>query len=184
MPFDYYRRLSPRAQRIYDASDRVTELPLPGAERLHPFVAGLREALAAEDRRAVEGAADHLARGITELLGVPPVRVEVLAVRPHADWGELHGTYEPAEGPRPPRVRLWMRTAHHRRVVAFRSFLRTLLHEVGHHLDYAYLKLADSLHTEGFFRRESNLFRQLAPVEAASSRRGPDGPATSTRSDR
>lgn len=181
MPYDYYRRLPPGAQRIYDASDRVTEIALPGAERLHPLVAGLRQALAAEDRRAVEAAADHLAHGITELLGVARVRVEGLAVRPRGDWGELHGTYEPAEGPRPPRIRLWMRTAHHRRVVAFRTFLRTLLHEVGHHLDYAHLGLADSLHTEGFFRRESSLFRQLAPEEAASSRPGRGGPATSTR---
>jgi len=184
MPFDYYRRLSPRAQRIYDASDRVVELPLPGAERLHPFVAGLREALAAEDRRAVEAAADHLAHGITELLGVVRAPVEVLAVRPHGDWGELHGTYEPAEQARPARIRLWMRTAHHRRIVAFRTFLRTLLHEVGHHLDYAHLKLADSLHTEGFFRRESSLFRQVAPEEAATPSRAAAGRARSTRSDR
>lgn len=183
MPFDYYRRLSARAQRIYDASDRVTELPLPGAERLHPFVDGIRRALEAEDRRAVERGADELARGITELLGVSGVRVEVLAVRPRSDWGELHGTYEPAEARRPPRIRLWMRTAHHRRVVAFRSFLRTLLHEVGHHLDYTHLKLEDSLHTEGFFRRESSLFRQVAPEEAATSRRAPGGRARSTRSD-
>ena len=163
MPFDYYRRLSPRAQRIYDASDRVTEVTLTGAERLHPFVAGLRQALEAENRRAVEAAADRLAHGIAELLAIPSVQVEVLAVRPHADWGELHGTYEPAEGRRPPRVRLWMRTAHHRRVVAFRTFLRTLLHELLHHLDYTHLKLQDSFHTEGFFRRESSLFRQLVP---------------------
>jgi hypothetical protein len=144
-------------------------------------VAGLKQALAAEDRGVVEGAVDHLAHGITELLGVPRIRIEVLAVRPHADWGELHGTYQPAEGSRPPRIRLWMRTAQHRRVVAFRTFLRTLLHEVGHHLDYTHLELADSLHTEGFFRRESSLFRQLAPEEAASSRPGRGGPATSTR---
>ena len=39
----------------------------------------------------------------------------------------------------------------------------TLLHELCHHLDYHALKLADSLHTEGFFRRESDLFRQLVP---------------------
>jgi hypothetical protein len=55
--------------------------------------------------------------------------------------------------------------------VAFRTFLRTLLHEIGHHLDYEYLKLADSFHTEGFFRRESSLFTQLVPATP------PDGSA-------
>jgi hypothetical protein len=35
-----------------------------------------------------------------------------------------------------------MRTAAHKRVVAFRTFLRTLLHELCHHLDYEWLGLA------------------------------------------
>jgi hypothetical protein len=39
--------------------------------------------------------------------------------------------------------------------------LRTLLHELNHHLDYEVLKLEDSFHTEGFFKRESSLFKQL-----------------------
>ena len=55
------------------------------------------------------------------------------------------------------------------RIVAFRTFLRTLLHEIGHHLDYERLALADSFHTEGYFKRESSLFRQLVP-EAAGNR--------------
>jgi hypothetical protein len=54
-----------------------------------------------------------------------------------------------------------MRTVKHRRVVAFRSFLRTLLHELCHHLDYELYKLSDSFHTEGFYKRESSLFHQL-----------------------
>ncbi len=69
-----------------------------------------------------------------------------------------------------------MRTVRHRRVVAFRTFLRTLLHEVGHHVDYERLSLADSFHTEGFFRRESSLFRQLVPEPA-----GPDQGSESPR---
>jgi hypothetical protein len=56
-----------------------------------------------------------------------------------------------------------MRTAQRRRVVAFRTFLRTLLHELGHHLDYSYLRLPDSFHTEGFYKRESSLMHQLLP---------------------
>src|SRR5262249_59706355 len=94
--------------------------------------------------------------------GVPPVRVKVLAARPHARWGELHGLYESAarQG-NAPIITLWMRTARQKRVVAFRTFLRTLLHEMGHHLDYTLLRLEDSLHTQGFYQRESHLFHQL-----------------------
>ena len=56
---------------------------------------------------------------------------------------------------------LWMRTARQKRVVAFRTFLRTLLHEIGHHVDYTRLRLGDSFHTQGFYQRESHLFHQL-----------------------
>jgi hypothetical protein len=160
MPFAYFERLSPQRQKIYRQSDRVVEIRLPRAELLSPLAEGLRLALAADDRKAVELAAANLARGVAEILGVPAVRVEVLAVRPRGDWGELHGLYTAGDG-RPPRIQLWMRTAAKRRVVAFRTFLRTLAHELVHHLDYCYLKLGDSFHTEGFFRRESHLVRQL-----------------------
>lgn len=166
MPFSYYDRLSPRAQAIYRRSDATTSLELPQAEGLHPLVEELRGALARDDRRAVEGAARRLGDGLARHLGLPPVAVEVLAVRPSAGWGELHGLYTRDER-RPARIQLWMRTARHRRPVAFRTFLRTLLHEIGHHVDYERLRLADSFHTEGFFKRESSLFRQLVPEAGA-----------------
>jgi hypothetical protein len=132
-------------------------------------VTALGTALTSEDRAQVQRATEALVRGLTEALGVPPVRVEVLAARPHARRGELHGLYTVDRG-RTPKIQLWMRTAKQRRVVAFRTYLRTLLHEVGHHLDYALLRLADSFHTEGFYRRESSLFHQLV---AGPRRPGP-----------
>jgi hypothetical protein len=162
MPFAYYNRLSSRDRAVYRQSDAFTSVPLPEAEGLRPRIEDLRLALERDDRRAVAAAAGALALGLTERLAVAPVQVEVLAVRPSSAWGELHGLYS-REGRRPPRIQLWMRTARHKRAVAFRTFLRTLLHEVGHHLDYELLSLPDSFHTEGFFKRESSLFRQLVP---------------------
>jgi hypothetical protein len=164
VPFAFYERLSARDQAIYRRSDAITSVALPGVESLRPLVEDLRLALETVERRAVETAAARLASGLASRLSLPPVRLEVLAVRPSAGWGELHGLYTREEGG-PPRIQLWMRTARHRRVVAFRTFLRTLLHEMGHHLDYEGLRLADSFHTEGFFKRESSLFRGLVPEE-------------------
>ncbi len=173
MPFAYYQRLSPRDRAIYRKSDGVTSLTLPRAGELHALVEALRGALGSEDRREVEASASALALGLAGQLELSPVRVEVLAVRPSANWGELHGLYT-REARRTPRIQLWMRTAHHKRLVAFRTFLRTLLHEVGHHVDYERLALADSFHTEGFFRRESSLFHQLVP-EAEDGTAGAGG---------
>jgi hypothetical protein len=164
MRFSYYDRLSSRDKAIYRRSDEISTVALPHPELLHSLVEGLQEALDQDDRRAVERAANVLVRAILRMLELPPITVQVLAVRPSSGEGELHGLYTREED-RPTRVQLWMRTARHRRVVAFRTFLRTLLHELLHHLDYELLRLADSFHTEGFFRRESSLFRQIVPGE-------------------
>lgn len=164
MPFAYYDRLGRREKAVYDASDRVTAIRLPGVEALRPFVGVLREALARDDRAAVEASARRLVDGIVALLRTEPCDVHVLAVRPSLREAELHGLYTRPERGRP-RIRVWMRTVHYKRVVAFKTFLRTVLHEACHHLDYAYLDLEDSYHTQGFFSRESSLFHQLVPGE-------------------
>src|SRR5712692_6301986 len=161
--FAYYARLSRAQQTVYRKSDGITEVRLPRPAELQPLVAVLETALRSEARGATQAATERLIRGLTDALGVPPVRVEVLAARPHAKWGELHGLYTATRG-QPPKIQLWMRTAKQKRVVAFRTFLRTLLHEVGHHVDYTLLRLADSFHTEGFYKRESSLFYQLVPT--------------------
>jgi DinB superfamily len=168
MPFAYYARLTRSQQAVYRKSDEIVEVRLPRPDALHPAVRALAAALATEDRLRVQRATERLIRDLTDALGVPPVRVEVLAARPHANWGELHGLYTVERG-RAPKIQLWMRTAKQRRVVAFRTYLRTLLHEVGHHLDYALLRLRDSYHTEGFYKRESSLFHQLVAERRAPS---------------
>jgi hypothetical protein len=162
MPFAYYARLNRAQQAVYRKSDGIAELRLPHPAGLHPLVRSLEDALRTEDRSTTQRATERLIRGLTEALGMPPVTVEVLAARPHARWGELHGLYTAERGKRP-KIQLWMRTAKQKRVVAFRTYLRTLLHEVGHHVDFALLGLADSFHTEGFYKRESSLFYQLVP---------------------
>jgi hypothetical protein len=167
MAFSYYARLSRAQQAVYRKSDEVTETRLADPAALRPAVQALTAALASEDRLQVQRASERLIRGITDALGVPAVRVEVLAARPHAKWGELHGLYT-AERGKIPTIQLWMRTAKQRRVVAFRTYLRTLLHEVGHHVDFAHLRLRESYHTEGFYKRESSLFRQLVPEPRAT----------------
>ena len=162
MPFAYFERLTRRQQAIYRESDAVSAMPLREPERLRPLVTELGRALESGDRRLTESATQLLATALARALGVPPVRVKVLAARPHARWGELHGLYETAKRRgEPPLITLWMRTARQKRVVAFRTYLRTLLHELGHHLDYTRLRLGDSFHTQGFYQRESHLFHQL-----------------------
>ena len=94
MPFAYFDRLTRRQQAIYLESDGIVTVPLPQAARLQPLVTALARALESGDRAHTESAAQRLVLGLAAALGAPPARVKVLAARPHAGWGELHGLYE------------------------------------------------------------------------------------------
>jgi hypothetical protein len=163
VPFAYYAWLSRDERALYELSNLLPSVRVPRAQALWPQVEALRAALASGKRPAVEEAAHALCEGLTRALRVPPVQVQVLLVRPSSAASELHGLYTWRPGKHPPRIQLWMRTAKLGRVVAFRTFLRTLIHEVCHHLDLELYALPLSLHTEGFYRRESSLFHQLVP---------------------
>lgn len=157
MPFAYYDRLSPARQRIYRRSDAIVELGLPPGVDAGATVARIRATLVADDRAGLQVACQQLCDALTTGYSVPPVRIVVLARRPSDDYGELHGLYEPAEGRERARVSVWMRTAAKQQLVAFKSLLRTLIHELCHHLDYELYELEETFHTEGFYKRESSL---------------------------
>ncbi|MFQ5525688.1 MAG: hypothetical protein ACE5GX_05445 [Thermoanaerobaculia bacterium] len=164
MPFPYYNRLNHEHKAIYRASDRIAGIAIPSPERLCGAARDIDEALRLESRLELNLACQELSDKLLEQLDVEPVTIKVLAARPSRDWGELQGLYESSDGVANALVTVWMRTAQKKQVVAFKTFLRTLLHELGHHLDYEYLELAESFHTEGFFKRESSLFHQIVGV--------------------
>ena len=161
MPFAYYRRLNRAQQRVYQQSDEVSSVRLPSHPELASLVEGIARALESDDRRLVEAACQRLAGALAESLRIAPVRVEVMATRPSRRWGELHGLYRIRQSGALPTITVWMRTAKRKQVVAFKTFLRTLIHEICHHLDYELLDLRESFHTEGFYKRESSIVHQL-----------------------
>jgi len=155
------------------ASDRVPTVPLRAGDALRGAVAALPGVLATGRARDVEALAQHVTDGICAALRVPRVRVRVQLRRPPLRGGELQGLYEPGNGGGRDVITVWMLTAKRGQVVAYRTFLRTLLHEICHHLDYTLLHLRDSLHTQGFYQRESSLFHALGAgdVDARSPKR-------------
>jgi hypothetical protein len=155
-------RLTPFQQRIYDRSSAVSSIPLSPTAQLLTAVTALQAALAAEDHPQVESLVQTIVNHICWHLNVRSVRVRVQGTRPSNRSGELHGLYTQfGSSMRSDTIQVWMRTAKRGKIVAFRTFLRTLLHEVCHHLDYTYLHLRESYHTDGFFQRESSLFHAI-----------------------
>ncbi len=161
MPYAYYKRLKPYQKKIYDRSNEIAYVNLPRVDLFETVLIDMAEALASGSREKTEEKVQQFTSYFCRIYQIPSVKIKVLERRPSKNWGELHGLYQA----RPTRnwfeITLWMRTAKRIQVVAFRTFLRTLLHEILHHLDYTYSKLRDSFHTEGFYKRESSLLRQL-----------------------
>jgi len=157
----WYRRLPLALRRVATASDRVTSVPLRAGPVLRAAVGALAEALPGGHAETVERISQQVADEVCASLGVPRLRVRVALRRPADARGELHGLYTPGNGRGRDQIVLWMLTAKRGQVVAYRTFLRTLLHELCHHLDYELLRLGESLHTQGFYQRESSLFAAL-----------------------
>jgi hypothetical protein len=161
MAFAYYNRLSRRQQRTYRQSDAIERVQLANAEAFFSLTDQLATALIAEDQKEISRLSHQLVGNLCSHLQAPPTGVRVMARRPSDHREELHGLYEPADRRQTAKITVWMRTAQKNKVVAFKTFLRTLLHELCHHLDYELLSLEESFHTQGFYKRESSLFQQI-----------------------
>jgi hypothetical protein len=162
LPFAYYDGLSAEQKRTYRKSDRILRIEWPDLPALVPLARAVEPLLASDDRAGVEQTCQALVDAMNAQLSTPPVEVRVLERRPSNNSGELQGLYEPDEVTGgAARISVWMRTARKEQVVKFRTFLRTLVHEICHHLDYEYYKLPETFHTQGFYTRESALMREL-----------------------
>jgi len=159
MASEWWRRLPPGQRQEYERSDAISQVRLAPDRRLAEAAVALDAALAADDLAGTDEAAQRLVNRICAGLEIPSARVQVQGVRPHDRRGELHGLYTPSSGPGRDRITVWMRTAKRNDVVRTRTFLRTLLHEVCHHLDFALFSLPNSFHSRGFYQRESSLMR-------------------------
>jgi hypothetical protein len=163
----FYRRLSAAQKREYDRSDARPTLALAPAPALAEAAGEVVAAIATESPARVRRGAQRLVDEICTRLSVrsgrrvpPPPRVRVLRIRPRVAKSEFHGLYTRFDSGES-EIKVWMFTAAHGHVVKARTFLRTLLHEVCHHVDMTLLDLPHSLHTLGFHARESSLLRCL-----------------------
>ena len=167
MALVYYRRFTNAQKRIATKSDALKPIQISQTNNYFEVLNELNCQLDLGNVAYVERASQELIDEICRPLKngnmrVSSARVHVLERRPHDNSGELYGLYEPIDqGRLRARLYVWMKTAKRQQVVAFKTYLRTLVHELCHHLDYEYYGLEDSLHTQGFFRRESAIVKQL-----------------------
>ena len=96
-------------------------------------------------------------------LGVSPCSISYGGKQPHSNnsrgttVAKIYGTYRTLAC----SITLYKHTAKTGKVVANKTTLDTLLHELCHHFDYKLLKLSDSKHTAGFYKRITTLKHEL-----------------------
>lgn len=162
MAREWWRSLPDEERREYQRSEQLAKIDLAPNPVFGRIVDAVDRSLGADDRDATERAAQALVDRVSRGLSIPTATIRVQGRRPPDGEGELHGLYKPAEGPERDQITVWMRTAKRGDVVATKTFLRTLLHEVVHHIDMRLLDLPNSYHSKGFYQRESSLFRVIA----------------------
>ncbi len=145
----------------YSRSDDMRAVNLPPAEPFRSYALQLKDALAAEDRKAVLVASRLLIYALSDFYQVKRPSVRILSVRPQETQGEwifqTFGDYNPETL----LIRLFMKTAVQKKTSSYGTFLSTLVHEFCHHLDVVSLELPNTFHTRGFFERVAVLYHHI-----------------------
>ncbi len=87
MVFGFYDNLTSRQQSIYRQSDEIKYLRLAETSQLTALANELVETLPTENKKAVEKICQTIVDTINNQFNAPPLKLQVLAVRPSADWG-------------------------------------------------------------------------------------------------
>lgn len=158
------KSFTPAEQKSYEISNRVNSVDFRVTPAMRQKVDALATWLAAGDKSKVRGATEAVIGMLCEAARVPQTRFRLLDAAPAQYRGDkavvkLYGLCEP-DG----TISLAYRTAVRRQVVAFKTYLTTLVHEFVHYYDARRLELGASFHTRGFYDRVRDLVGRLAPV--------------------
>ncbi|MGD9683700.1 MAG: hypothetical protein AB7W16_21250 [Candidatus Obscuribacterales bacterium] len=145
----------------YERSDALLTIAKLPVEPFRSLSAELEVALKQESQRDVRRIANQISKEFARAAGIEAATVSVLGARPlevsESQEFELFGDYQPDTQ----KIRLWMRTAVHKRTTAFGTFLSTLCHELCHHWDMVGLDLPNTYHTRGFYIRAGLLYHHM-----------------------
>lgn len=143
------------SREVYNESNRIVSVDYSRFSRKeYGRVLSCGESVE-ERQKASKALVDYLC----DKYGIPRCYVTIRnRPQPSVGRGKLYGRYLGCFH----RIEIWNLTAKQQKVVSIKSFADTLLHEFMHHYDRSYLKLGDSIHSAGFYKRISDLQRKLS----------------------
>lgn len=130
---------------------------------LHVAVKLLGEALVNGDEEAIKEYSNETIAQLNRIYDLPHLRVYTGGKRRLTRrGGQYYGVYK-SRGEKEKRhsISVYSRTAKTQKYVAPKTFLRTLVHEWGHHYDKYKLKINHTYHTKGFYERIKTIYTEL-----------------------
>ena len=144
-----------RRHRSYVRSNRETTVPIAVGAPILESVRALRMALAGEDDAGIGRTSQRVVDTLCDAVSLPRIPVRVGGRRLVRGKIEYYGFCA-----RNGWMTLYSRTARRNLVVAFKTYLNTLVHEYMHHYDWHALRI-ESMHTSGFYQRVGHLYRRI-----------------------
>lgn len=142
------------AKTIYEKSNEVTKVRLNSFNKVYAKEV-LNSCETSSDR---EYNAQLLLDYLCKKFKIASVTLTVTPMaRPYRRNTQTYGLYQVAKK----HIIIYNTTAKTRKAIAIKTFYETLLHEFIHHYDMECLKLGDSPHTSGFYKRIGDLKEKL-----------------------
>ena len=137
--------------------------PSRNARVLYIAVKLLGEALINGDEEAINEYANETVAELNRIYNLPHLHVYTGGKRRMTrQGGQYYGVYKTRGGERKRHsISVYSRTAKTQKYVAPKTFLRTLIHEWGHHYDKYKLKINHTYHTKGFYDRIKTIYTEL-----------------------
>ena len=153
-------------KKAYEISNRLLSVDFRVTPSMKRKVDDLAIWLSAGDKSKVRGATQAVIELLCAAARVPAARLSLVDRAPGEFRGDklvvkLYGVCAP-DG----TITMAYRTAVRRKVIAFKTYVNTLVHEFMHHYDHQRLQLGASFHTRGFYQRVGDLVAQLVPANA------------------
>jgi len=142
----------------------IEPLPHKRMKVLKVAVKLLGEALINGNEEAINEITNETISELNLIYKLPPLKVYTSGKRrmTRGGGGQYYGVYRSrGEGENRHSISVYSRTAKSQKYVAPKTFLRTLIHEWGHHYDKYKLSLKSTFHTKGFYDRINTIYEQL-----------------------
>lgn len=139
---------------VYEKSNLITEVSLKRFSKEYS-----KDILSCDENyKDRQKASEKLLKYLSEKFKISTPTIKVVnGKRKQKGSAQIYGTYHvQAE-----TIFVYNQTAKTNVPISIKSFYDTLLHEFMHHYDHKYLKMNDSLHTSGFYKRITDLKTKL-----------------------